>query len=129
MAAFNCTPDMAISALSTLLNSDSPPRSVRLIVNAAGGWIGGTADDSEFALKCKKMWEMNVESAILAASLSAKHLNQEGLLVFVGAKGVALHDTPDMLAYAMAKSAVGSLAKNLAASSSESSPSVILLLP
>lgn len=69
---------------------------------------------------------MNVDSAILAASLAAKHLQSDGLLVLVGAKAVAVHPTPDMLAYAMAKSAVASLATNL----SIISPfAVTLLLP
>ena len=72
------------------------------------------------------MWEMNVESAILAASLAASHLKSNGLLVLVGAKAVAVHPTPDMLAYAMAKSAVTSLASNLAINSPFS---VTLLLP
>mgnify|MGYP001809592535 CR=1 FL=1 len=72
------------------------------------------------------MWEMNVESSILAASLASKYLKADGLCVFVGAKAVAVHPTPDMLAYAMAKSAVASLATNL----SINSPfSVTLLLP
>lgn len=95
-------------------------------MNAAGGWAGGEASDPEFAAKCKQMWEMNVESAILAASLATKHLKSDGLLVLVGAKAVAVHPTPEMLAYAMAKSAVASLASNL----SINSPfSVLLLLP
>ena len=95
-------------------------------MNAAGGWAGGDASDPEFLQKCRQMWEMNVESSILAASLATKYLKSEGLCVFVGAKAVAVHPTPDMLAYAMAKSAVASLASNL----SINSPfSVTLLLP
>lgn len=100
--------------------------SVELIVNAAGGWTGGDASDPAFSSKCKQMWEMNVQSAVLAASLAATHLNRNGLLVFVGAKAVAVHSTPDMLAYAMAKSAVASLANNMAINSKFN---VTLLLP
>ena len=102
------------------------PFEADLIVNAAGGWVGGSAFDPEFASKCQLMWEMNVKSAIIAAALAAKCLKQEGLLVFVGAKAVAVHANPDMLAYAMAKSAVASLATNMAA---DSPFSVTLLLP
>ena len=101
---------------------------IRLIVNAAGGWTGGDASDPEFSEKVKQMWEMNVESAVLAASIAAKHLEQDGLLVLVGAKAVALHANPEMLAYSMAKSAVTSLASNLAASDN-SRFNVTLLLP
>lgn len=73
------------------------------------------------------MWEMNAESSILAASLASKILAKpSGLLVFVGAKAVAVHPTPEMLAYAMSKSAVASLASNMAINSGFS---VTLLLP
>ena len=120
-ASINFTPSSAATDLSAL-----PSFSADLIVNAAGGWTGGDAADPEFTQKCRQMWEMNVESSILAASLAAKYLKSDGLCVFVGAKAVAVHLTPDMLAYAMAKSAVASLAANL----SVNSPfSVALLLP
>ena len=70
---------------------------------------------------------MNAESSILAASLASKILAKpSGLLVFVGAKAVAVHPTPEMLAYAMSKSAVASLASNMAINSGFS---VTLLLP
>lgn len=118
-AAVNYTPE---SVLSVALGE------VNLIVNTAGGWTGGDASDPEFPEKCEKMWQMNVKSSILAAQLAARHLkSQGGLLVFVGAKAVATHATPDMLAYAMAKSAVASLANNLAAQAS--TYAVTLLLP
>lgn len=97
-----------------------------MIVNAAGGWAGGSASDPEFAEKSKKMWEMNVSSAILAAQLASKFLIKDGLFVLVGAKGVAIHKTPEMLAYAMAKTAVASLAANM---SVKSIFSVTILLP
>lgn len=115
-ASFSYQPDEEISGL----------QSVKLIVNAAGGWTGGDASDPEFPLKCKQMWEMNVESSIKAASLAANYLDEDGLLVFVGAKAVAMHANPDMLAYAMAKSAVASLADNMAA---KTKFKVTLLLP
>lgn len=54
------------------------------------------------------------------------------MVVFVGAKAVAMHPTPDMLAYAMAKTAVASLAGNLALGARAGLPehaSVVLLLP
>lgn len=120
-ASINFTPSSAVSDLSAL-----PSFSADLIINAAGGWAGGDASDPAFPQKCRQMWEMNVESSILAATLAAKYLKAEGLCVLVGAKAVAVHPTPDMLAYAMAKSAVASLASNL----SVNSPfSVTLLLP
>lgn len=119
-ASINCTPETAIQCLATTSNN------IKLIVNAAGGWAGGDASDSEFLDKCKLMWQMNIESAALGAKLAALHLKCDGLLVLVGAKAVAVHPTPDMLAYAMAKSAVASLASNL----SVNYPfSVTLLLP
>lgn len=120
-ASINSTPSTAAADLSSL-----PSFSAYLIVNAAGGWAGGDALDPEFSQKCRQMWEMNVESSILAASLAAKYLKSGGLCVFVGAKAVAVHPTPEMLAYAMAKTAVASLASNL---SIKSPFSVTLLLP
>lgn len=119
-ASINCNPDTVLSSPHV--------GEVNLIVNAAGGWTGGDASDPEFLGKCERMWQMNVKSSILAAQLAAHHLKPHGLLVFVGAKAVALHPTPDMLAYAMAKSAVASLANNLAAQA-DSKHSVTLLLP
>lgn len=120
-ASINSTPSEIEGDLAAL-----PSFSADLIVNAAGGWAGGDALDPEFPQKCRQMWEMNVESSILAAFLAAKHLKSDGLCVFVGAKAVAVHATPEMLAYAMAKSAVASLAANL---SVKSPFSVTLLLP
>jgi NAD(P)-dependent dehydrogenase (short-subunit alcohol dehydrogenase family) len=107
---------------------------VVLVANAAGGWTGGTIEDPQLSTKCTQMWRMNVESSVLGGQIAARYFAAAGpgLCVFVGAKGVAMHETPDMLAYAMAKQAVASLATNLACTPRSGLPegaSVVLLLP
>lgn len=82
----------------------------------AGGWQGGGAASDSFIGSSLAMWEMNVISATLAASL-APSLMEGGLLVFTSAKA-SLSSTPGMVGYGMAKAATNHLISSLAASGS-----------
>ena len=79
----------------------------------AGGWVGGNIKDDNYAEKCKLMNEVCLYPSILAAHLSTKYLENNGLVVFTGAAAVFKEPQPEMIAYALAKTAVHSLALNL----------------
>lgn len=70
------------------------------------------------------MWQVNVEPSILASQLASR-LNAK-LCVLTSAKA-ALHGTPDMLGYGMAKQAVVHLTKSLAADKSFSARAVCIM--
>jgi dihydropteridine reductase len=78
----------------------------------AGGWQGGSSTSSAFIQSTVAMWEMNVLSATLTASL-ASVLSPSGLMVFTSAKA-SLGPTPGMLGYGMAKAATNHLITSLA---------------
>lgn len=82
----------------------------------AGGWQGGNAVSDAFIRSSISMWQMNVLSATLAASLCGS-LHPTGLLVFTSAKA-SLSATSGMLGYGMAKSATNHLITSLASSGS-----------
>ena len=52
---------------------------------------------------------------LIASHLSYKFLNPHGLVVLTGAEGVIKNPCPEMISYALAKSAVHSINFNLAA--------------
>jgi len=60
------------------------------------------------------MNEVNLYPSVLAAHLSTKYLSKNGLVVFTGAASVYKEPQPEMLAYALAKTGVHSLATLLA---------------
>lgn len=66
-----CGPDAA----ETVAQIDGLSGNVLLVVNAAGGWAGGDAKDAALSDKTRSMWESNVESSVLAASLAARLLH------------------------------------------------------
>ncbi|PJF16577.1 hypothetical protein PSACC_03578 [Paramicrosporidium saccamoebae] len=78
----------------------------------AGGWQGGSSTSAAFIQSAVAMWEMNVLSATLAASLTSV-LSPSGLMVFTSAKA-SLEPTPGMLGYGMAKAATNHLIASLA---------------
>merc|ERR1711865_638303 len=78
------------------------------LVCAAGGWGGGTLGDEDCVDVFEQLWRMNVCSAIGAAQLGVKCMRPGGMVVLTGAIG-ALDETPNMVAYGMAKSAVHQL--------------------
>ncbi|EGC38570.1 hypothetical protein DICPUDRAFT_28422 [Dictyostelium purpureum] len=82
-------------------------------VCAAGGWTGGDASTDGYLSSVKKMIDMNLYSALAAARLGSKLLNEGGLFVLTGA-AAALNNTPFMIAYGATKAATHHIVKDLA---------------
>jgi len=87
------------------------------VINVAGGWAGGNAQDPAWVKNADLMWKQSVWSSSIAATLAAKHLEKGGLLVLPGA-APATAGTPGMMGYGMAKAAVHQLVKSLGSSGS-----------
>lgn len=83
------------------------------ILCVAGGFNMGSIASPDIFEQWRQMMEMNVMSSLLTAHLSTQFLNDSGLLVFTGALGPYKSPTPALLAYALAKNAVHSLALNM----------------
>jgi len=104
-----------------------------VIVNAAGGWIGGTIKDTNVFDAFSTSIDQNVKSTVSAAHLAASLLTPTGLLVLTGAAPV--HADPlsctGMLAYGSSKASVHFLVKSLASEESGLPPesSVVGILP
>lgn len=73
------------------------------ILVTAGGWVGGSIKDDDYASKLKLMQEVNLYPSLLAGHLATRYLTRGGLLVFTGAASVYKEPQPDMIAYALAK--------------------------
>lgn len=86
------------------------------VVCAAGGWGGTTPDADDFAAVCESMWQMNGQSAVLAAHLASRFLRPSvGMLTLTGA-AAALDATPGFnTAYGMSKSATHHILSSLSA--------------
>ncbi|KAI7907904.1 uncharacterized protein BX663DRAFT_492352 [Cokeromyces recurvatus] len=87
------------------------------ILCVAGGWAGGNSASEDFLKTSELMIHQSVNSSLIAAHLASKHLQPGGLLTMVGALA-AINETPGMMGYGIAKSAVHHLVKNLAAPNS-----------
>lgn len=87
-----------------------------VIVNAGGGWVGGTIKDPNVFDAFNTSFDQNVKSAVSAAHLAASLLSSTGILVLTGA--APIHTDPlscaGMLAYGSAKASVHFLVKSLA---------------
>eukprot|EP00299_Pterocystis_sp_00344_P017582 c8807_g1_i1.p1 GENE.c8807_g1_i1~~c8807_g1_i1.p1 ORF type:complete len:227 (+),score=38.24 c8807_g1_i1:50-730(+) len=90
---------------------------VNTVVCTAGGWVGGGVDDSSIFASCDQMWSSCVQPAVVSCHLASRLMQAPGLVVLTGAQA-ALHPTPGMIAYGLAKSATHQLVKSVAASSS-----------
>jgi NAD(P)-dependent dehydrogenase (short-subunit alcohol dehydrogenase family) len=74
----------------------------------------------------------NLEPSLLAGHLATFLLKDDGVLLFTGASAPFKHATPNMLAYALAKTAVHSLVQNLSDCFTRSLPPttcVLAILP
>ncbi|CAF1397333.1 unnamed protein product [Adineta steineri] len=109
--------------------------SVEAILNVAGGWAGGKANDKgeinliflflhynlfqyiDFIENSDLMLKQSVHSTLIAASLASKFLKENGLLTLAGA-AAALNPTPGMIGYGAAKAATIHIGKSLAAADS-----------
>lgn len=111
--------------------------SVDAVFCVAGSWEGGAIshEGTRFHFNVlstvadvlnvsRRMWEVNVEPSIMAAQL-ASHL-QARLCVLTAAKA-ALHATPDMIGYGLAKRAVVHLTESMAADKSYPAKAICIL--
>jgi len=84
------------------------------VINVAGGWVGGSADKTDFVKNCDIAMRQSVWTSTIAARLASLHLkSSDGLLVLPGADP-ARGPTSGMIGYGMAKAAVHQLTKSLA---------------
>lgn len=103
---------------STELHNNSCQESLKgkydALICVAGGWVGGSISSSDIFTQTRQMLDINLYPSLLACHLATKFLNENGLIVLTGAAAVFKDVTPGMLAYGLAKTAVHSLALNLA---------------
>ena len=83
------------------------------VVNVAGGFAMGSAQDEEVLEHTMAMVESSLYSSVVAAQLAAKMLRPGGLLILPGA-AAAWSPTPWSLPYGTAKVAVHHLVRSLA---------------
>lgn len=81
------------------------------VICVAGGWAGGNAK-KDLVKNADMMWRQSVWSSLISAEVAANYLREGGLLTLTGAKA-ALDETPGMIGYGLAKSAVHHLVKSL----------------
>nr|VZH96366.1 unnamed protein product [Spirometra erinaceieuropaei] len=104
--------------------------SVDAILCVAGGWAGGSCSTKSFIKNVDCVVRQSIWSSSIAASLSCSYLRPGGTLVLSGALS-AIHPTPGMVAYGMAKAAVHHMTQSLAAKGSGMPPDafVAAILP
>ena len=85
-----------------------------VVVCAAGGWAGSSARDRSIFADTALMWNLNVQSALVAAHVACRTLRPNGLLVLTGA-GAALRPCPGMLSYGISKVATHHIVQSVAA--------------
>lgn len=96
----------------------------------AGGWVGGAVSNSDIFAQTRQMIEINLYPSLLTCHLATNYLNENGLIILTGAAAVFKDVTPGNLAYGLAKTAVHSLALNLATRESlPSNSTVSTILP
>lgn len=83
------------------------------VVNVAGGFAMGAAEDPEVLAKTMTMVESSVYSSVVAAQVSAELLSPKGLVILPGA-AAAWGPTAWSLPYGTAKAAVHHLVRSLA---------------
>jgi len=98
------------------------------ILCVAGGFTMGNAANPEIFAQWRQMMEMNVMPSLMTAHLATQFLADQGLLVFTGAAGPFQSPTPGLLAYALSKNAVHSLALNMSTRTDISSVSTVLTI-
>ena len=100
------------------------------LICVAGGWVGGSISNTDIFSQTRQMIEINLYPSLLACHLATTFLNENGLIVLTGAAAVFKDVTPGNLAYGLAKTAVHSLALNLATKENiPSSATVSTILP
>jgi NAD(P)-dependent dehydrogenase (short-subunit alcohol dehydrogenase family) len=76
------------------------------IVNVAGGWRGGSLDNTDIIESVNMMMQSNLFSSVLAAHLGKKFLNKNSLFILTGANIVKTQLNPGMLGYHLSKNSV-----------------------
>jgi len=102
-----------------------------VVVNAAGGWMGGSVGSEDMFESVDKMISQNLLSALASGYLASKHLRPEGLVVLTGAAAVyAGGCSSGMVGYSVAKAGVHDLVKSLSEPDAIGKPcTVIGMLP
>lgn len=54
----------------------------------AGGWVGGSIKDEDYAVKTQQMLDVNLMPSLLGAHLATRVLKEKGLVVLTGAAAV-----------------------------------------
>jgi dihydropteridine reductase len=83
------------------------------IVNSAGGWAGGSIENDDIIESVNIMMQMNLYSAVLAAYLAKKFLNESSLFVLTGSNTVKKQMNPGMLGYELSKQSLHHLSNLL----------------
>lgn len=86
---------------------------VDAVIATAGGWQGGSVEDSSVVNTAMQMYQMNTLSSVAAAHLATRFMKTNGMLIFTGAIP-ALAPTYDMIGYGMSKAAVHHLTQSMA---------------
>ena len=76
--------------------------------------MGGSIDNTEIFSQMESMYKVNIVPPLLTGHIASQLLSDEGLLLLTGAALPFKQTAPDMLAYAVAKTATHALALNLA---------------
>lgn len=84
------------------------------ILCVAGGFVAGSVKNTEVFAQAESMFGLNVNPSLLTAHIATKHLAASGLLLFTGAATPFKSTTSDLMAYGLSKTAVHSLAANVA---------------
>ncbi|KAJ2858521.1 hypothetical protein J3B02_000111 [Coemansia erecta] len=100
------------------------------VLCVAGGWQGGNAASKSFLSSVSVSISQLIETSAVAASIAAKCLKPDGLLVLTGARAVAdAQGTPGMIGYGLAKAAVHQMVASLSMDRSGVEAKVIGILP
>lgn len=84
------------------------------ILCVAGGYVAGSVGNAEVFAQTQSMFGMNLNPSLLTAHIATKHLAASGLLLFTGAAAPFKSITTEQMAYGLSKTAVHSLASNVA---------------
>lgn len=84
------------------------------ILCVAGGFVTGSVGNEEVFGQTQSMFGLNLNPSLLTAHIATKHLAASGLLLFTGAATPFKSITTEQMAYGLSKTAVHSLAVNVA---------------
>lgn len=88
---------------------------VNVVVNAAGGWSGGSVESDAVFDSVDVMISQNLLTAVAASRVASEVLPRDGgLLVLTGAAAVEQGGTGGMIGYGIAKAGVHHMVRNLA---------------